>query len=271
MKKSKIFLCFILSMTLCCCTEISSEIPPSFKMLTTAINETEAQTEVSNITETAFNKISETDIQEDTVTEAVLCDELESVLQNGGYTAEDISDTKQLITVVSDGTYCTLSLFELNNNTWETIYYTSGIVGKDGVSENSSEYNSHTPKGIFPLGFAFGTEQLYDLSIEYRLINENCYWIDDGESELYNQWVESEVITWNSAEHLIDYPSEYKYAVVIESNNNPIVPYGGSAIFLHCNNFRYDYTAGCVAIPEEDMYNILTMLDENDNPMILIY
>lgn len=104
--------------------------------------------------------------------------------------------------------------------------------------------------------------------MEYRQINTNCYWVDDSESPLYNQWAESDTVTWNSAEHLSDYPLAYKYAVVINYNMNPIIPNKGSAIFLHC--MTGSYTAGCIAVPEIDMLYILKWLDSAKNPIIII-
>lgn len=207
---------------------------------------------------------------EETVLRSEFCIEMNEILEKGGYTLNDIGNSSQLITVVSNGCQCKVSAFERTDNKWSVYYLTSGIVGKDGVSENSSESNSHTPKGIFDLEFAFGTEPLENLSIEYKQINENCYWIDDPESELYNQWVESENIYWNSAEHLIEYPESYKYAVSINYNMTPVVPYAGSAIFLHCNDLNYDYTAGCIAIAESNMLDILKWLDRSKTPKILI-
>ncbi len=138
----------------------------------------------------------------------------------------------------------------------------------NGVSAKSCEGDSCTPKGTYALGFAFGTQLIDDLSIEYRQINSDCYWVDAPESDYYNQWVESKTTTWNSAEHLSDYPQAYKYAVVIEYNTEPVIPYKGSAIFLHC--MTGNYTAGCVAVPEEDMLYILKCLDSSKKPIITI-
>ncbi len=92
--------------------------------------------------------------------------------------------------------------------------------------------------------------------------------MDDVDSPLYNQWVESSNITWNSAEHLIDYPQAYKYSVVINYNMSPVLAGKGSAIFLHC--MTGNYTAGCVAVPENDMLYILKHLDGNKDPIIII-
>lgn len=197
-----------------------------------------------------------------------VCTELSSILENNNYTLEDLSDSKQLIAVVSSGSSCTVYGFSEADRNWATDFVTSGYVGKNGVSAESREGDYCTPKGLFPLGFAFGTENLTDLSIPYRQLNENCYWVDDPESEYYNQWQETTNITWNSAEHLIDYATSYRYTVVVNYNMNPAVPYKGSAIFLHCA--RKSYTAGCIAVPTADMRNILYWLKEEAAPMILI-
>lgn len=226
---------------------------------------TKNSTEVS--AKVNFEKIVNT---EETVSNPEICTKMNDILKKGGYTSNDIGNARQLITVVSDDCQCEVSAFELSDNKWYECYSSSGIVGKDGVSKSSSENNSCTPKGVFDLGFAFGTEPLEWLSIEYRQINENCYWVDDPESELYNQWVESNEVTWNSAEHLIEYPESYKYAVSINYNMNPVVPYAGSAIFLHCDNENYNYTAGCIAIDESNMLDILKWLNGSKTPKILI-
>ena len=197
-----------------------------------------------------------------------VCTELSSILENHNYTLEELENSKQLIAVVSSGSSCTVYGFSETGGNWATDFVTSGCVGKNGVSAESREGDGCTPKGLFPLGFAFGTENLTDLSIPYRQLNENCYWVDDPESEYYNQWQETTNITWNSAEHLIDYATSYRYTVVVNYNMNPIVPYKGSAIFLHCATGSY--TAGCIAVPTADMREILYWLKEDANPMILI-
>ena len=168
----------------------------------------------------------------------------------------------------ADGSAAELVMYEKHGQKWEVIRRTSGVVGRNGVSAESCEGDFRTPQGIFPLGFAFGTEQMHDLHLEYRVADADCYWVDDPESAYYNQWVESDTVQWNSAEHLIDYPRAYHYAVVIEYNMSPVVPYAGSAIFLHCQTGNH--TAGCVAIPEEEMLRVLKWLDSDKHPMIMI-
>lgn len=223
------------------------------KARTTAVTTTVITTETTTVTTT---------VQEE------ICSEMQSVLEDSDYTVQDLDGSQQLIAAISDGYTCHVYGFEKEENSWNNVFTTDGFVGKNGVSPDSCEGDYHTPQGLFPSGFAFGTEPMENLSVEYRLINENCYWVDDPDSEYYNMWCETTDITWNSAEHLIDYPSAYHYAVVIDFNMEPIVPNKGSAIFLHCSTGGY--TAGCISVPENVMYDILHWLDDEKEPMIMI-
>lgn len=177
-------------------------------------------------------------------------------------------NTQQLIMVQASGSSAEVILYERCGPHWNVLRQTTGVVGKNGISMESREGDYRTPQGVFPLGFSFGTEHLEGLQLEYRMVNANCYWVDDPESVYYNQWVESDTVRWNSAEHLADYPRAYHYAVVIEYNMSPVVPYAGSAIFLHCQTGSN--TAGCVAIPEHEMLYVLNWLDPSKEPMIMI-
>lgn len=219
-------------------------------------------------TDTEKTEACESDIT-DASDEIVFCNSLMNVLTESGHDAEELENSGQCIAVAAYGCSCDVYFFEKEANEWEVISETYGIVGKNGVSEKSREGDYRTPEGIYGLGFAFGMEKITGLSVEYRQITENSYWIDDPESELYNTWQETSDISWNSAEHLIDYPESYKYAVVIDYNMNPVVPGAGSAIFLHCADGSY--TAGCVAVPEDKMLEIIKRLDKEKNPKIIIY
>jgi L,D-peptidoglycan transpeptidase YkuD (ErfK/YbiS/YcfS/YnhG family) len=98
-------------------------------------------------------------------------------------------------------------------------------------------------------------------------ITEGTYWVDDPGSRHYNRRAEgAESRDWDSAEHMIDHESGYKYGFVIEYNAER-VPGAGSAIFFHIGANR---TAGCIAAAEEDVLNYLAALDTAKNPYILI-
>lgn len=247
---------------------VTTEIPmPSMETTSVAMSAVQttftiAATTVTTTTTTITTTTMTTELP------ITVCTELSSILENNNYTLEELENREQLIAVISSGSSCTVYGFSETDHNWATDFVTNGCVGKNGVSAESREGDYRTPEGLFSLGFAFGTENLTDLSIPYRQLNENCYWVDDPESPYYNQWQETTDITWNSAEHLIDYAVSYRYTVVVNYNMNPITPYKGSAIFLHCATGSY--TAGCIAVPTADMKNILYWLKEDANPMILI-
>ena len=152
--------------------------------------------------------------------------------------------------------------------------FTEVALGKNGVTENKQEGDGCTPKGVFSIGFAFGTE---DLSIDYPYykVDETIYWVSDFASEFYHQWVRvskikekypfsymktTDKINWKEAEHLIEYPILYELALVIEYNMFPIKKARGSAIFLHIK--KKDYTEGCIGTTKENMEFLIRWLDK---------
>lgn len=160
-------------------------------------------------------------------------------------------------------------------------------IGKNGVNKHTYEGSMTTPLGQFNLGIAFGIHNL-NINYPYIKINKNLYWVDDENSKYYNKLVSlNEKINnlnypyiinlnkkdFSSAEHLIDYPKQYEYAIYIEHNVNGEKYEDGrgksSAIFIHCLGDK-GYTGGCIAIPKEEMIFILNFLDINKNPKIII-
>ena len=101
-------------------------------------------------------------------------------------------------------------------------------IGKNGITDNKKESDGKTPSGKFELGLAFGmhkTEEIkIPLNIKYRQITSDLYWIDDINSIYYNRLVDIKKVNrdWNSAEHLIDYPMQYEYAIEIKFNKENI-------------------------------------------------
>ena len=156
-----------------------------------------------------------------------------------------------------------LKFYEKKDGIFFCILQVDSFIGKNGMIVDKKEGDGKTPEGIYELGLAFGMydkKQIsIDSSIEYVQINENLYWIDDVNSIYYNQIVDSREVVkdWKSAEHLIEYPKQYEYAIEIKTNIGNI-PGKGSAIFLHCSNNKP--TSGCIAIDRENMIKLFKML-----------
>lgn len=178
---------------------------------------------------------------------------MEKFLKEAGYQKKDITKQQLIIAKINDGIY----LYD-NGKLYDKI--TTFYIGKNGATNEKIEGDGKTPFGLYDIGIAFGTEEL-NIQYPYRRITENSYWVDDVNSEKYNMWVELEKNKdWKSAEHLIEYPVQYKYGLVIEYNTKEPVKGLGSAIFMHV--FSKTYTAGCIAVSEADMLKILKWIKD---------
>lgn len=172
------------------------------------------------------------------------------------------AQTTQIVAAVGDGSVsgATVYLFEKDSdNVWNMTFETQAYWGRKGISYNTIEGDNTTPAGVYDLGIAFGIKPNPGTALEWLDVNEYMYWIDDVNSEYYNQLIDSREIPdgWSSGEHLIDYAGYYDYSINIEVNPNCIRPGSTSAIFLHCGNSA---SAGCVSVSEESMITILQRL-----------
>jgi L,D-peptidoglycan transpeptidase YkuD (ErfK/YbiS/YcfS/YnhG family) len=185
----------------------------------------------------------------------------------------DVFDFSQLVLVAADGSTADIYCYDKGaDGLWtlnESIGHVSGYSGRNGVSTDKHEGDGCSPGGLFKLGYAFGNNPEPPTGIDYRAITSETYWVDDPESEYYNQWVEgTDGADWTGGEHLSDNIVSYAYAIVIEYNTPPSTVAGkGSAIFLHIGNKP---TSGCVTVTEETLLRILKWLSADKNPSILI-
>lgn len=185
---------------------------------------------------------------------------------------ESISqDITQVITVVGNGEHNgRLSMFEKMDNRWIRLFSYPCSVGAGGIADIKREGDKITPSGMYTLGIIFGRADNPGTENKYLKVNDNMYWIDDSNSERYNQLADigDGKIDFVTAEHLSDYPVQYKYAVSVDYNIEGI-PGKGSAIFLHCTDNLDKGTSGCIAVDEEAMKNIIVNL-RNDSVIIIM-
>ncbi len=98
-------------------------------------------------------------------------------------------------------------------------------------------------------------------------ITNDTYWVDDPNLAYYNKRVDgTQNKDWNSAEYMIDHPTEYEYGFVINYNTDAVYN-AGSAIFFHVSNKP---TAGCIGASREFVLKYLSKLNSSSNPYILI-
>lgn len=173
-----------------------------------------------------------------------------------------------IITVVGQGPRAKIEVFEKSGGVWAKVMSTTGFVGKNGVTYSKKEGDGKTPAGSFSITQAFGVNANPGTSLAYRKVTDNDFWVDDVNSSFYNSWqVGPADGRWNSAEHLIKYPTQYKYGAIINYNTDRVKG-KGSAIFLHCSTGRG--TAGCVSTSESNMIKILKLMNPNKKTHIII-
>ena len=134
------------------------------------------------------------------------------------------------------------------------------------------EGDGKTPIGVFRFMAAFGIKENPGLSVlPYLHVDERHHWVDDPNSKYYNQCVSTDEVTadWASSEHLYKLAPSYHYSLALNYNEE-CVPGVGCAIFLHCPNDTFGPTAGCIAIPEENMIQAMKLL-RSDCVIIIDY
>lgn len=166
-----------------------------------------------------------------------------------------------------------LSAFEMEDNTWKPVLGpVPAMIGRNGFAPSGEkrEGDGRTPPGIYSLGFAFGYGPKIDSAMPYRRMTLSDIWIDDPASPDYNRPKKRGETRARSFEDMVLQDDRYKFGIVIMYNMDPVVPYRGSAIFLHIWKDPKTPTSGCVAISEENILKLLKWLDPVKRPMIML-
>lgn len=165
--------------------------------------------------------------------------------------------TNQLVIVIAEAVEAEVSFWEKQDAKWRMKLQTKGYVGEAGIG-NAREGSKVTPEGAFRLGQAFGKKDPGSKTA-FRPITASDYWISNPESAYYNTWQQFQ--TSEIDESLYAYSEhQYEFARLIHYNTDPIIKGAGSAFFLHVENQRP--TAGCVAVPREDMIKLIQATGE---------
>ena len=169
----------------------------------------------------------------------------------------DDSINQLLFVKYTGGSKAKVILYNKDNGKWKKILSCSGEVGKNGI-DKQREGDKKTPTGIFNLTHGFGIKKNPGTKVPYVKVNSNLYWC--GDQNYYNQLIDiTEKPHHCTGEHLIDYTQCYAYGMFLDYNKE-CIPGKGSAIFLHCKG-NSGYTAGCVAVSQENMIKILRSVE----------
>ena len=135
--------------------------------------------------------------------------------------------------------------------------------GKSGIKKNKKEGDKSTPAGIFSLGkLYYRTDRIKKVRtlLKCKIIKKNMGWCNNSKDNKYNN--EFNLNSKIRGEKLYRRDHKYDAFISINYNTNPVIPYKGSAIFIHLTN-NYKSTAGCVAINIKDFLILLKFIKPN--------
>jgi zinc D-Ala-D-Ala dipeptidase len=162
------------------------------------------------------------------------------------------------------------------------------VVGKHGLAwdpriagEHADQFqgpikhegDGRAPAGIFKLSESFGFDDANAIAVQnYLQLTPTTECVDDPTSKHYARIVDrSRVkdVDWNSSEKMrsIDL---YRLGVVVAYNMSQTVPANGSCIFLHIWRGAGQGTAGCTAMPEKNLKEIIHWLNSKAPNTLLI-
>lgn len=175
-------------------------------------------------------------------------------------TEKNFNDYPQIIFVAAENNRANVCMYtKSNDNHWKEVLQVQGYIGKNGIGK-TCEGDGKTPIGVFGLPSAFGIQKNPGTALPYQKVTDQYYWVDDSASRYYNKMIEKDkaAADWQSGEHIVDYPAQYAYAIVIDYNKD-CIKNAGSGIFLHCST--NGYTAGCVSIPTHSLIALLRQIE----------
>jgi D-alanyl-D-alanine dipeptidase len=149
--------------------------------------------------------------------------------------------------------------------------------GFDSVSSegpHKHEGDGKAPAGVFPLDTAFGfaaRDSMQSVKLPYVQLWPTTDCVDDTASTHYNTVVDKASVPrvdWNSAEHMREV-AQYKTGVIVGYNAAPPVKGRGSCIFLHIWAGPDSHTAGCTALDEAKLHDLMMWLDPAKRPLLV--
>ncbi len=199
-------------------------------------------------------------------------------------TVQPVSQARQLVVVVTDSWSASsgqLWRFAKRDSQWREVGTSVPVsLGRRGLAWGRGavhlapsgtvmkrEGDGKSPAGIFPLGTAFGSAA--DLpetakGYPYLAVRQTSYCVEDTRSEQYNQIIDSSAVdstSWQRWSPLSRADGLFRWGVFVEQNTEPTRIGAGSCIFLHVWRGPGIGTAGCTAMPEEAIAELIAWLE----------
>jgi len=248
-----------------CGCEAAEPAPTETTTVTTAVattsetseTTTEATTTETSETTTGQTEYVETGVNEKDTSDIVIKDGTGYLYSGSSLETSWVSSGENAVIFVryEGNSKATLSMYGKYYGGWEKILECRAYVGKNGIGKEKKG-DKKTPAGVYQVGEAFGIKDDPGSGVPYTKVTEYHYW-SSAHDETYNKLIDVRDLGVSKikGEHLIEYTNSYAYALDV-GYNTELVYEKGESIFLHCFGKR-KYTAGCIAVAEENMVTIL--------------
>lgn len=189
-------------------------------------------------------------------------------------------------------THATLRAYERDGDGgWrQVVDATPARLGWSGLyqADQRRQGSGKTPAGTFAIPSAFGRLPDPGTALPYVQFDRNDAWTYDRAHPYTYNVFQTAPVSWASygtdVEHLWQHGKQYRYVAVMDYNlpGGPIrtgadgirrsttAPdtHAGGGIFLHVTDGTA--TAGCIAIPQRTMRDVLRWLDPDRHPVIVV-
>lgn len=178
--------------------------------------------------------------------------------------------------------------FERSESGWQSVSPSSPVViGRTGLAwgiglhpeqpgQQKKEGDGKAPAGVFSLSGSFGYLDNVSTGLDYQQMTAAHYCVDVPGSSLYNQTVSTEdvgveAVKGSSEPMRRDIHKQdmvYKKGIFVD-HNPEFISGSGSCIFMHLWRADDKPTAGCTAMPESVIDELLAWLQKDKQPVLI--
>ncbi|MDP3266074.1 MAG: L,D-transpeptidase family protein [Sulfuricurvum sp.] len=187
--------------------------------------------------------------------------------------------SQQLVVVIStdiNATSAMMTRYEKDSDVYRAVSASvpvvlgrSGLGWDQGYEPLKREGDGRSPAGIFDISATFGEAPNANSALTYWYADDKLICIDDVNDTRYNTMGRLDPANPpKSFEQMRRNDMVYRNGAVIDYNSKRISG-RGSCIFFHLNHPNKRPTAGCTAMDEQPLLELIHWLDPNKKPKLL--